>query len=215
VKPDVRTLIAHCHAPARAGVRESLRGHGFAIVAEAVTASSAVELALRERPDLCLLDIGMPGDGTCATAEITAQLPETAVVIMSPSSGDVELFGALRAGARGYLLMDTDPGRLPHILRGVLAGEAAMPRRLVARLITEFRSHGPRRRLRSRGHHGAELTWREWEVLELLHEGLSTREAAERLLVSPVTVRRHISAIVRKLGVRDRRAAASLLAEVR
>jgi len=216
VKDRIRALVAHGHPRARAGVRESLQDSEFEIVAEAANASTAVTLALRERPDVCLLDIQMPGGGTAAAREIRAGTPDAVVVMISSSQGsDKELFDALRAGARGYLSMDIDPGRLPYVLRGVLVGEAAVSRRLVARLIDEFCTHGRRRRLGGDGRDPASLTWREWEVLELLHEGLSTAEAATRLTVSPVTVRRHVSAILAKLKVPDRRSALSRFAELR
>jgi DNA-binding NarL/FixJ family response regulator len=109
-------------------------------------------------------------------------------------------------------LKDTDPERLPNALRGVLAGEAALPRDLVARLIDEFRDRG-RRRLPLVAGRGVELTSREWEVLDLLAEELTTAEVAQRLFVSPVTVRRHISSIVEKLGAPDRAAAVRLFRE--
>ena len=131
--------------------------------------------------------------------------------MLTVSQNDTDLFDSLRAGAAGYLLKDTDPERLPHALRGVLAGEAAVPRRLVSRVLDEFRTHGRRRRLPLVGRRGRELTSREWEVLEMLREGLTTAQIAERLFVSPVTVRRHISAILSKLEVPDRESALRLL----
>jgi DNA-binding NarL/FixJ family response regulator len=210
-----RALIADDHALARAGIRESLEAGGFEVVAEAADASSAVELAQLERPDVCVLDVHMPGGGIGAAAEIGRLLPDTAVVMLTVSRNDGDLFDALRAGAAGYLLKDTDPARLPHALRGVMAGEAAVPRELVARVIDEFRSGGRRRRLPAIGRRGAELTSREWQVLDMLAEGLTTAQLAERLFVSPVTVRRHVSAILRKLDVPDRDAAVELMRAAR
>ena len=195
----------------RAGLREALEGDSFDVVAECEDARSAVELAKSCRPDACLLDTHVPGSGIRAAREITASVPGTAVVMLSGVDRDEDLFDALRAGAAGFLLMDTDPQRLPHALRGVLDGEAAIPRRLVSRLIEEFRSQGRRRRVVEA--RGGVLTSREWEVIELVRSGLTTRETAERLFVSPVTVRRHVSAIVRKLEVPDRAAALRLLNE--
>jgi len=124
--------------------------------------------------------------------------------MLTVSRNDRDLFDSLRAGAAGYLLKDTDPARLPDALRGVMAGEAAVPRGLVARLIDEFRTRGTRRRLPLVGSRGVELTSREWEVLDQLAAGLTTAQIADRLRVSPVTVRRHISAILEKLAVPDR-----------
>jgi DNA-binding NarL/FixJ family response regulator len=209
----VRVLIADDHAAARAGVRESVtEDPGFEVCAEAANAQDAIDLALSERPDLCLLDVHMPGEGIRAATEITAALPDCAVVMLTVSRNDSDLFHSLRAGAAGYLLKDTDPGRLPEALRGVMAGEAAVPRALVARLIHEFRDRGTRR-LSTIGGRGVELTSREWQVLDLMAESLTTAKIAEHLFVSPVTVRRHISSIVEKLGVPDRATAVQLFRE--
>jgi DNA-binding NarL/FixJ family response regulator len=153
----------------------------------------------------------MPGSGIRAATEILDRLPDTAVVMLTVSRNDEDLFDALRAGAAGYLLKDTDPDRLPHALRGVLAGEAAVPRELMSRVIDEFRSQGRRRRVAVPGRRGKELSSREWEVLDLLREGRTTADIARRLFVSPVTVRRHVSAILRKLDVPDRQAAIDLV----
>ena len=204
-------LLADPHPLTRQGVRETLEASGFAVCAEAVDAAGAVEAALRLRPDLCLLEVQMPGSGIRAARRITAELPDTAVVMLTASREDGDLFDALRAGAAGYLLKETAPERLPHALRGVLAGESALPRTLVARLIDEFRSQGRRRRVPGLGRRTAELSEREWQTLELMRDGHSTAEIADRLHVSPVTVRRHISSVLAKLGVPDRAAALELL----
>ncbi len=206
-----RVVIADDHAPTRSGVRTALEHGGFEVVGEARDATAAVEIARRERPDVCLLDIHMPGSGIAAATRITDELPETAVVMLTVSRNDDDLFEALRAGASGYLLKDTNPARLPHALRGVLSGEAALPRTLVARLIDEFRDRGRYRRVPALGTRGALLTSREWEVLELLREGLTTKQIAERLFLSPATIRSHVAAILRKLKVPDRAAAIRLL----
>jgi DNA-binding NarL/FixJ family response regulator len=178
---------------------------------EAANAADSVAAAERERPDVCVLDVQMPGNGIAAAAQIAARLPDTAIVMLTVSDSDEDLFAALRAGAQGYLLKDIDPGRLPLALEGVLAGEAALPRALVARVLDEFRTRRRRRRLLLPGGRGCTLTDREWETLELLAEGLSTAEVAERLLVAPVTVRRHAAAIVKKLNVGDRRSLLQLV----
>jgi DNA-binding NarL/FixJ family response regulator len=213
VTESIRVLVADDHPALRQSVRTALEQGGFVICGEADTAATTVELALRDRPDVCLLDIHMPGNGIAAAAEITARLPETAIVMLTVSRNDADLFDSLRAGAAGYLLKDMDPSRLPHALRGVLSGEAALPRALVARVIDEFRERGRRRRLHLLGERGVELTSREWEILDLMRQGLTTAEIAERLFVSKVTVRRHVSAILRKLRVTDRKAALRLVEE--
>ena len=209
----LRAVIADDHAPTRAGVRDALAAGGIAVVGEGATADAAVEAARRERPDVCLLDIHMPGGGIAAAGRITEELPGTRVVMLSVSRDDADVFAALKAGASGYLLKDMDPDRLPAALRGVLAGEAALPRTLVARVIEEFRGAERRPLPRFLKRRGVELTDREWQVLELLREELSTADIASRLGVSPVTVRRHVSAILAKLRVPDRKAMARLLEE--
>lgn len=212
VEPQARILIANDHAATLVGLRQALERDGFAVVSEGANAREAVEQALQQRPDICLLDVDMPGNGIWAAGEIVTRLPGTAVVMLSDSNHEANLFDALRVGALGFLLIDTDPARIPHALRGVLAGEAAVPRKLVMRLIDEYRSQGLRRRLPASGR-AVELTSREWEVIELMRGGLTTADAARRLFVSPVTVRRHVSTVVRKLGVTDRDAALRLLAD--
>ena len=207
-----RVLVADDHAPTRAGVRLALEGQGFRICAEAGSADEAVAGALRERPDLCLLDIGMPGNGVAAAAEIKLRLPETSIVMLTISRDDQDLFESLQAGASGYLLKDTAPGRLPFALRGVLDGDAALPRALTARVIDEFRRREQSRRLKAiLRSKDIRLSQREWEVLELLGEGLMTAEIAERIETSDATVRSHVRGIVKKLHVPDRHAAVRLL----
>jgi DNA-binding NarL/FixJ family response regulator len=208
---SLTVLIADDHPPTRAGIRSSLEADGFVVCEEVADAPSAVEAAIRERPDLCLLDIHMPGNGISAAREISTRVPETAVVVLTVSRNDDDVFDALRAGASGYLLKDMDAARLPVALKGVLKGEAALPRRLVARLVDEFRERGRQRRVPILAERGALLTSREWEVLELMRTGLTTAQISERLFISPTTVRSHVAAILRKLGAADRQAALRLL----
>jgi DNA-binding NarL/FixJ family response regulator len=199
----LRVLVADDHAPTRAGIRLSLEADGFAVVAECSTAKRAVELAQEHRPDACLLDIHMPGSGIAAAEQIADSVPDCVVVMLTYSRNDADLFDSLRAGAQGYLLKDMDPDRLGAALRGVLTGEAALPRSLMAKVLDEFRGR-QRRRVLVRAQRPAELTSREWEILELLGQGLSTEDIAARLFVSPSTVRVHVSAILRKLRVKSR-----------
>lgn len=208
-----RVLVADDHPALREGVRKALEASGYEVCAEADSGPGAVEAALREHPDICLLDIQMPGNGIAAAAEISTRVPETAVVMLTVSVSERDLFEALSAGAAGYLLKDTDPARLAHALTGVLRGEAALPRSLVARLIKEFQRRDAGRRLRMPGGRRVELTPREWDVLELLRDGCSTAEIATRLFVSAVTVRRHVGSIVRKVGAENRGAAVAMLGE--
>ena len=211
IETSIRVLVADDHPAIRAGVRRVLAADGFTVCAEVGDGDGAVEAAMRERPDLCLIGTGIGGGGVRAVAAISEQVPSSAIVMFADTLNEEELFDALRAGATGYILKDADPARLPFVLRGVLAGEAALPRRLAAWVIDEFRSRDRRRSALLSRQHGAELTVREWQVVEALRDQLSTAAIAERLSVSPVTVRRHVSEIVRKLGVSDRDAAARLI----
>ena len=208
----ITVVVADDHVPARAGVRAALETGRFAVVAEAHDAAGAVAAALEHEPDVCLLDIHMPGGGIAAVAQIAARLPGTAIVMLTVSEDDDDFFDALRAGARGYLLKDVDPLRLPFALEGVLAGEAALPRMLTARLVDRFREREVRR-VPIEGSRTATLSAREWEVLELLRQGLRTRQVAERLFLTEATVRSHVASVVRKLKVPDRAAAVRLLEE--
>lgn len=209
----IRVLLADDHAPTRADIRATLEEGGFEVVAEVADAAAAVEAAVREQPAVCLLDIRMPGSGIGAAWEITARLPSTKVVMLTVSRDDEHLIAALRAGASGYLLKDIDPGRLPSALKGVLEGEAAIPRTLVARLVEDFRDRGGRRRKLVGDDLAAQLTSREWEVLDLMRKGLGTNDIARRLTLSQVTVRSHIAGILRKLRVPDRESAVRLFEE--
>jgi len=212
----ITVLVADDHAPTRKDVRAALEEHpDIAVCAEAADAPAAIDAAVRLAPDVCLLDIRMPGGGIAAAWEITARLPDTRVVMFTVSREDDDLFDALRAGAAGYLLKDTDPERLPLALLDVVKGDAAIPRALVSRLANEFRDRGPRRRALAGSELNGHLTSREWEVLDLLRDGLTTGEIAEKLCISQVTARTHIAAILKKLRVPDRTAAIKLFAASR
>ena len=208
----LRVLIADDHAPTRDDVRRALEGdERFDLCAEAADAVQAVQAAVRERPDVCLLDIRMPGGGLAAAWEIAARLPHVKIVMLTVSDQDRDLFTALRAGAAGYLLKTMDLSRLPDALEGVWEGEAAMHRTLVARVLESFQGREPRRRrLIGDENFAGRLTSREWEVLELLADGRSTADVARELVLSTSAVRVHIAAIVRKLDVADRQAAIKL-----
>lgn len=201
---DTTVLIADDHAPTRSAIRSALDGHGFRVAAECPDGDSAVEAAAQVRPDVCLLDIRMPGGGIAAAGRIAAAFPDTAIVMLTVSHDESDFFDALRVGAAGYLLKDTDPEQLPTLLRKVIDGEGVLSPVLVARLMEEFRERGRRRRITFRGGKPVELTSREAEVLDLLQQGLSTADIAQRLFIAPVTVRTHVSAILRKLQLRDR-----------
>jgi DNA-binding NarL/FixJ family response regulator len=205
-----RVVIADDHAATRLGVRRALEAADFEVVAEAADARDAIDAVLEHRPDVCVLDVYMPGGGIDAVGELSDALPEMPIVMLSVSDADEDLFKALRAGASGYLLKDADPRGLPRALNAVLSGEAPLPRALTARLVSEFQGRGRDRRLRDAAGGVVTLSVRESEVLALLRAELTTKEIGQRLGISPVTVRRHISDVLRKLRVHDRDAALRL-----
>ena len=209
---ELRVLLADHHAAARVGMRRAIEPHGIRVVAEASNASDALALAHRYHPHVCVVAVGLPGNGIELVRLIKQALPETKLVMSAVAARDEDMFGALRAGADGYLLMTMSPGRLGYALRGVARGEAALPRTMTARLILEFRERGTRRRLHVPAT-GAEveLTAREFEVLERLRRRERTAEIAAELSISEVTVRRHVSSIMHKLGTPNRQSALQLL----
>jgi DNA-binding NarL/FixJ family response regulator len=206
-----RVLVADDHAPTREDIRAAIEAdERFTVVAVAADAAGAVQAAIRERPDVALLDMRMPGSGAAAAWEITARLPDTRAVMLTISRADEDLFAALRAGASGYLLKTIPFDAIGDQLADVLDGHVAMPPELVSRLVEEFRDSAPRRRTLLSRNAGAQLTSREWQVLDYLRQGLATGEIARRLFVSPATVRSHVAAVLRKLRVPDREAAVRL-----
>ena len=207
----LRVVIADDHAPTRAGVKMALEADGCQVVAAVADGPKAVAAALAERPEVCLLDIHMPGGGIKAASQITSALPDTAVVMLTASRDDEDLFDALRAGASGYLLKDMDPDRLAAALRGVMAGEAALPRSLALKVMRQLQSPGRRVFKTSKNSAVARLTSRETEVLEMMAEGLSTEQIAEKLFIGKVTVRTHVANVLKKLRVPDRESAVRLV----
>jgi DNA-binding NarL/FixJ family response regulator len=196
-------VLADDHPVIRLGVRMALMRGGFQVCAEAADRDGVIEAVLRERPDVCLLDVCMPGGGIEAAEMISQAAPATAVVMLTVSASPDDMLAALRSGAKGYLPKDTSPERLPAALCGVLKGEAALPRTLVGRVLHQFR-HLPAPEAVPVRVDGVELTARESEILRLLSSGLSTLEIGDLLSLSPITVRRHISAGVAKLGADGR-----------
>jgi len=182
----LRVLIADDHPPTRDDVCRAIEGdERLDVCASVADAAGAVQAALRERPDICLLDIRMPGSGLAAAWEIKARLPKAKIVMLTVSDEDNDLFAALRAGADGYLLKTMNLRRLPDALAGVCSGEAAIQRTLVARVLERFHGREPRwRRPAGGGTAEQRLTSREWEVLELLALGRSTAEIARRLVLT-------------------------------
>lgn len=205
-------LLADDQIAARVGIRRVLESAGLRVVADVATAAEALQAAVARRPDVCLLAVHLPGDSILAAERIREMAPETKIVMLANTPGEEEMFAALRAGAVGYLPTATSAERLPHAIRGVLRGEAALPRDLTISLIREFRERGRRRRLTfSVSGQEVELTSREFEVLEHVRRGERTARIAQALQISDITVRRHVSTTLHKLGVRDRQSAIQLL----
>jgi DNA-binding NarL/FixJ family response regulator len=174
------------------------------VVGEAAHGAAAVDLCHAARPDVVLMDIRMPGmDGIEATRRIIDGLPEVKVLVLTTFDLDEYVFGAVRAGASGFLLKDTPADRLVEAIHLVARGEALMSPTVTRRLIEEFaRAPGPAAEGSVEGLD--DLTDREVEVLRLIARGLSNAEIAAELFVGETTVKTHVSRVLMKLGVRDR-----------
>ena len=201
----IRVLLADDQALVRGGFRALLDSEDdIEVAGEAANGAEAVEQALALNPDVVLMDIRMPGtDGLEATRRIGAddRLSDVKVVILTTFDLDEYVFEALRVGASGFLVKDTEPAELLQAVRVVAAGDALLSPGVTRRLVAEFAQ-------RSRQPHAATelevLTEREREIVALVGEGLSNDEIAARLVVSPATAKTHVSRAMIKLGVRDR-----------
>jgi DNA-binding NarL/FixJ family response regulator len=203
---SIRVLLADDQALVRSGLRALLeRSDGIQVVGEAGDGAEAVERVRSERPDVVLMDIRMPGvDGLEATRRITSdpELERVRVVMLTTFELDEYVFEALHAGASGFLLKDVEPEDLREAVRVVAGGEALLSPSVTRRLIREFVSMPGRRRPPPDSL--SRLTGREREVMALVAEGLSNREIAERLVISPATAKTHVSRTMMKLHARDR-----------
>ncbi|MEV4879513.1 response regulator transcription factor [Streptomyces cyaneofuscatus] len=201
----IRVVLADDQTLVRAGFRSILSDEDdIEVVGEAADGEQAVALAHEQRPDVVLMDIRMPGtDGLEATRRITAdpRLAAVRVVILTTFDMDDHVYGALRAGASGFLVKDTEPMELLHGVRVVARGDALIAPAVTRRLISEFAN---RRKQPEPGASLNALTEREREVMGLVGAGLSNDEIAARLVLSPATSKTHVSRIMTKLGVRDR-----------
>ena len=192
-------------------VEEACRAtDGIEVVASVSTSAALVRVATALAPDVCLIDRDMP-EAAGATWETRTRLPQTKLVLIGDGSSDEELFAALRTGVEGFLFKDMNVERLPSAIIDVSRGHAALPRNLAARVMTAMRESGPTWRAVGPRSTGVRLTTREWEVLELLEQGLSTHEIAERLTLTTGAVRSHISGALRKIGATDRAEAVRFL----
>ena len=199
----MKVLIADDHAHIRAMVAEALVEAGFTVCAQAATADAAVLLAAQHEPDVCLLDIRMPGDGIAAARRIAATLPDTRILMLTVSAESDDVLDALQAGADGYILKGAAPHEIAKAVQAVCAGETVIAPSVAPALVREVR-RSRSRRLRAASGASVQLTEREWAILQLLDEGRSTSNVAAALFVAPVTIRTHIAAVVRKLEVNDR-----------
>jgi len=201
----IRVLLADDQVLVRAGFRALLDAQDdIEVVGEAGDGDQAVRLTRELAPDIVLMDIRMPGtDGLAATRQIAAdgQLANVRVVILTTFELDEYVFEAVRSGASGFLVKDTEPDELVQAVRVVVGGDALLSPSVTRRLIGEFaaRAKEPRRPGGL-----AELTDREQEVLALVGDGLSNGEIAKRLYVSPATAKTHVSRAMIKLQARDR-----------
>jgi DNA-binding NarL/FixJ family response regulator len=206
---QLRVMLVDDHALVRAAVRQAITAPDVDLVAEAASAEEALVLALQVRPDVLLVDIDLPGmDGVALVRELAPRLPETRIVMLTVSSSDRHLVDAMRYGACGYLTKDVAPDALLRSVRSAHAGELAMPRRLAARLIHRLVESSGGATTDDDDPGLASLTGREAEVLRLLVHGLTDREIAHALTVSPRTVETHVSSVLHKLGARNRAEAA-------
>ncbi len=201
-----RVLATACHHAARVGATRALEAAGLEVVGEFVIAAAAVAAARAHQADVCLVDARLP-DGAAAIAALAALEPAPRVIVLGGRPAIDDLFAATDAGASGYLLEDVTGDRLALAVADVAAGHAAVAPALVADLVDVVRA--VRGRATPPG-----LTNREHEVLALLALGMATKQVAQRLGLSPTTIRRHASTAVRKLGARDRRGAIAGLAGV-
>jgi DNA-binding NarL/FixJ family response regulator len=211
----LRVMLVDDHALVRSAVRQAIDAPDVELVGEAASAEDAFALALAVRPDVMLLDIDLPGmNGMQMLEELAPRLPETKIVMLTVSDSERDMIDALGRGAAGYLTKDLNPEALLRALRGTQRGELAMSRRHAARVMRHFIEAARKGRTGKAG--GLEgLSPRENDVLRMLADGLTDREIAQALVISPRTVETHVSNILHKLNVRKRAEAAQRYRESR
>jgi DNA-binding NarL/FixJ family response regulator len=203
---ETRVVIADGHALVRGAITALLGAEDdITVVGVAGDSEEAFAVTEQERPDVVLIDRDLPGaDALETTRRIfsSAALEDVRVIVVSPSDEDDQLFGALRAGASGFLVKDTEPAELLEAVRAVARGEALLSRGVTRRLIAEVASQSDR--YRPSPEELDELTAREREVTALVARGLNNHEIAERLVISLATAKTHVSRALRKVDARDR-----------
>lgn len=197
----MRVLVVDDHPMWRDGVRADLEASGRArVVAEAADAEEAVAAAVRERPDLVLMDLNMPGlPGTTGIRQIVERVPDTRLLVLSASAAEPDVLEAVKAGASGYLLKSATGAELIEAVQQVARGEPVFSPSLAALVLGEFR------RVAAGGDTGEQrLTARETEVLRLVARGYAYKEIADRLVISVRTVQNHVQSILDKLQLNGR-----------
>jgi DNA-binding NarL/FixJ family response regulator len=206
VVEKIRVMLADDHTVLRQGIAQALElQQDMTVVAQASNGVEAVKLAKQHRPDVALLDINMPEmDGVEATRQITAELPETGVIILTMYRRDEFIFEAIKAGASGYLLKEVELNELVKAVRTVAQGEAIIDAAVAGRVMAELRAEAaPVRPTDEKA-----LAGRDVEILRLLAEGYTNQEIADQLSISEKTVRNRLSLVFRRLHLKNRTEAA-------
>ena len=207
-EPPMRVMLVDDHALVRSAIRQALEAPDVVVVGEASSAEEALDMAPRLRPDVLLLDIDLPGlSGIEAVRELAPRLPDTRIVMLTVSTDRRDLLDAVRHGATGYLTKDLTGDALLRAIRGIRRGDLAMSRGHAAAVVEHLARTSRSQPSASDAIDGM-LSSRELDVLRLLAEGMTDREIASGLAISPRTVESHVSSVLRKLGVRNRAEAA-------
>ena len=195
---SVRVLLADDHKILREGLRRSLEAQGLDVVGEAADGEEAIEMADDLRPDVVLMDVTMPVlDGVEATRRIRQRLPEVRVVVLTMHADETTMARAIRVGADGYLVKDCSSDEIAEALRLVVAGQTPVSRQIATSMLAEVQALPP-------GGPEDVVSKREEEVLQLIADGCSSAEVADRLFISQKTVKNHLASIYQKLDARDR-----------
>ena len=202
----IRLMIADDHKLFREGLKALLAvTDDIEIVGEAEDGASALNKCGELQPDIILMDINMPGlNGIYATQQILEKLPQTGIIMLTMLDDDASVFNAMRAGARGYLLKGADSQEVLRVIRAVAEGQALFGPAIAVRLMNFFKELNLKPATAQSKAIFPELTERELEILRLISQGLNNSEIAQKLVLSPKTVRNHITSIFSKLQVADR-----------